>query len=1078
MADETALEKLQNLLGEIDPEILSRVMPLTGGTITLMFTDMVDSTRIKAQMGDQPFFDKVLQPHNALIRETLSAHNGRELKTIGDAFLAAFAVAPEAVACACEIQQRLSASPIETKMGPLKIRIGLHTGAPKVYRNPVSKLIDFSGTDVDKAARVEGLARGEHVLISDETRSLAKPKDLHDWGMWVLKGLGRHHIFEVLWPGKKPERPAGQTWREPVRYLTRFYGRERDIERIISAVSNNHLVTLKGMGGIGKSRLADEIATRIGQQFDGAVYFVELADIQNSEAAIVSELLRRMEVSSVGFPDEQTALLTSLRNRQMLVVLDNFEIAMAAAPFVATLLRRCPSLYLLATSQQLLSVPGEQQIEIEPMAVSVATANITVETLAESDSFKLFCDRVRLKKSHWTVEPAQVTLIAEILTHTDGIPLSIELAAAWVDRIALPELADGIKRNRAKYLSGAGASVETQRHASMEACIDWSFSLLSERERSLFTKVSVFAGGFFADDVSHVCDEKSATEILDALNIHSLIVHEERLDRTRYRMLPTVQDFAAARLENRESLSGIHAHHFLALLQKADAQIDGHDYQKGIDRITADFENIRASVVWALGANEYQMVVNYSQAFSNYLRLTTRFIEQLDLQTKAATAAKAKNDLRLVAGCQINLGNAYMDLPTGDRASNLQSAIDCYLASLHTFTEENYPSDWATAQNNLGNAYANLSRGDRASNLQSAIDCYLASLHVRTEKDFPHEWATLQINLGNAYANLPAGDRAHNLQSAIDCYAAALRVLTEKDFPLDWARTQNNVGSAYVGLPSGDRVDNLQSAVEYFLAALRIRTETNLPVDWATTQNNLGNVYANLSTDGDFQNLQLAIDCYVAALRVRTEKSFPLDWATTQINLGNAYAKLASGDNRNFQFAIECFLAALRIFTERDFPRLWATTQNNLGSLHLGLSSGDRSHNIQSAIECFLAALRVRTEKDLPLDWAMSQNNLGTAYANLSTGDRVQNLHLAIECFSAALRVRTEEKFPLDWATTQINLGNAYLNLSTDTRMYNYIELTVNCFLAAIRGYEKCGLTERAETVKAHVQSLQEKNLI
>lgn len=198
MANETALEKLQNLLGEIDPEVLSRVMPLTGGTITMMFTDIVDSTRIKAQMGDQPFFDKVLQPHNVLIREILSKHNGRELKTIGDAFLAAFAVAPEAVACACEIQQRLSASPIPTEMGPLKIRIGLHTGAPKVYRDPVSQRIDLSGTDVDKAARVEGLARGEQVFISDETRALAKPKDFHDWGMWALKGLGRHRVFEVL----------------------------------------------------------------------------------------------------------------------------------------------------------------------------------------------------------------------------------------------------------------------------------------------------------------------------------------------------------------------------------------------------------------------------------------------------------------------------------------------------------------------------------------------------------------------------------------------------------------------------------------------------------------------------------------------------------------------------------------------------------------------------------------------------------------------------------------------------------------------------------------------------------------
>ena len=729
MADAAALEKLQNLLGEIDPEVLSRVMPLTGGTITMMFTDIVDSTRIKAQMGDQPFVVKVLQPHNVLIRETLSKQNGRELKTIGDAFLAGFAVAPEAVACACEIRQRLSASPIQTEMGPLKIRIGLHTGAPKVYHDAVSKLIDLSGTDVDKAARVEGLARGGHVLISDETRALAKPKDCHDWGMWALKGLGRHRVFEVLWPGKIAERPAGHAWLEPVRYLTRFYGREREIESIMTAVSNNHLVTLRGMGGIGKSRLADEIGTRLGQQFDGAVYFVELANIENSEAAVLSELIRNLEVSSVNFPDEGTALSTALQNRHMLLVLDNFEAVMAAAPFVARLLRRCPGLYLLATSQRLLSVAGEQQIEIEPMAAPAATPRLTVESLAESDSFKLFSDRVRLKISHWTVAPAQAPLIAEILTHTDGIPLSIELAAAWVDRIALAELAEGIKKNRAKYLAGAGASVETQRHASMAACVDWSFNLLSAPERSLFIKLSVFARGFFADDVVQVCDEKAAAEILDALNGRSLLAHEERLGKTRYNMLPTVQEYAAAKLgDEMQSLRQIQAHHYLAVLQEADAQLAGHDHKKGIARITADLENIRAGLAWAIDSREGRMTVSYAQCFADYLKVSLLFTENLDLQRKALAAAQAIDDRQLVAGCQNNLGIAYQNLPTGERGKNLQSAIDCYSAALRVYTEKDFPLHWAATQNNLGIAYQNLPTGDRGKNLQSAIDCFVAAI--------------------------------------------------------------------------------------------------------------------------------------------------------------------------------------------------------------------------------------------------------------------------------------------------------------------------------------------------------------
>ena len=231
MPDDQALspDQLKKLLAGIDPAVLQEVMPLTGGVITMMFTDIVDSTRIKAEMRDQPFFDNVLKPHNDVIRECLSKHNGRELKTIGDAFFVGFADPEQAVACASEIQERLTVSPIQAGPSPLKVRIGLHTGMPKVYRDDVSKLIDLSGTAVDKAARVEGLARGGQVLISEETKTIAKPKGIFDWGPWELRGLGRHRIFEVLRPGKTPERPAGRPWLTPIRFPTKFVGREKEI---------------------------------------------------------------------------------------------------------------------------------------------------------------------------------------------------------------------------------------------------------------------------------------------------------------------------------------------------------------------------------------------------------------------------------------------------------------------------------------------------------------------------------------------------------------------------------------------------------------------------------------------------------------------------------------------------------------------------------------------------------------------------------------------------------------------------------------------------------------------------------
>jgi predicted ATPase/class 3 adenylate cyclase len=679
-------DRLKELLGQIDPKVLQQVMPLTGGVITMMFTDIVDSTKIKAEMGDQPYFDNVLKPHNDLMRDCISKHNGRELKTIGDAFFVGFSIPGDATACAVDIQQRLAKSPISTSSGSLKVRIGLHTGLPKVYRDNASGKIDLSGTDVDKAARVEGLARGGQVLISEETKTLTRPKEAHDWGLWELKGLGRHQIFEVLWPGKEPERPAGRPWLEPVRFLTRFVGRAREIAQIMDAVLADRLVTLRGIGGIGKTRLADEVATRVSQQFDDGLFFVELAETQNSEASVVAELVAKVEVKVAGFANEATALLASLQNRKILLLLDNFEVVMSAAPFIGKLLKGCPGLHILVTSQQLLGVDAEQQIEVEPMVAPAPQTSITPESLGQFDSFKLFCERARRKNTDWDVSPANAAIAAEILELTDGIPLSIELAASWTDRIVLAELRDGLKKKRSEFLKKSGPGTEEKRHASIEACIGWSFNLLSKPEKDFFPKLSVFVGGFFAEDAVQVCETKNASTLLDTLQGHSLLTWEESLARTRYRMLPTVQEYATEKVRQQtKELRQRHAHHFLEVLDRADNQIRGKEQMAGINRISADLDNIRAGMETAIQERDHHMVVSYSQAFATYLRIKSRFAEGLQRDLQGLKAAQALGNQQLIAGCQNNLGNAYADLPTGDRGENLKKAIACFEAAIRGY---------------------------------------------------------------------------------------------------------------------------------------------------------------------------------------------------------------------------------------------------------------------------------------------------------------------------------------------------------------------------------------------------------
>ena len=252
-------------------------------------------------------------------------------------------------------------------------------------------------------------------------------------------------------------------------------------------------------------------------------------------------------------------------------------------------------------------------------------------------------------------------------------------------------------------------------------------------------------------------------------------------------------------------------------------------------------------------------------------------IEAVVLYTWLITACKG--DQPEVSRLQHNLGNAYWDLPGGDRQTNLEQAIECYEAALQVRTREAYPAQWAMTQNNLGAAYRNLPGGDRQANLERAIECYEAALQVYTREAYPADWATTQNNLGNVYSNLPGGNRQKNLERAIGCFEAALLVSTREAYPAQWAMTQNNLGIAYRNLPGGDRQTNLERAIECYKAALQVYTREAYPANWATTQNNLGAAYSNLSGGDRQTNLERAIECYKAALQVYTREAYPAQWA-------------------------------------------------------------------------------------------------------------------------------------------------------------------------------------------------------
>jgi predicted ATPase/class 3 adenylate cyclase len=903
-------QKLKDLLSGLDPEALRDLIPPSEGVITMMFTDIVDSTRINSSVGDDRYFE-AQKIHNSLVRDCLKTFHGHEIKTIGDSFFASFANPREAVECAIQVQERLASSPVKIDAESLKVRIGIHTGIPRVDPDPAGRF-DLEGRDVNKAARIESLARSGQVLISEETNTIVKPQASHDWGRWEMKGLGPQRVFEVLLQGRSPQMPAGRMWRDPVRFLTSFVGRRKEVDELIELVKRERLVTVHSMGGIEKTRLADEAARRASAQFEDGAAFVELAAVRNSEEALVSELVARFEIRTAGFETETEALLSALRSHEMLVILDNFEAVISGAPLLRKLLLECPSLRILTTSQQPTAIDAEQIYPLRPMPVAEATRSVTVDALRRLDALALFQERATHANPDWQLTQNNALTVAEILSLTEGIPLAIELAVARLRTLQLVEIKEGLAQ-RLDFLRRHPRGGDP-RHDSMKASFEWSFGLLKREEKALFPALSVFSGGFFVRDVQEVCQFSHASQLIESLREASLVDSAESTGLVRCRMLQIVRDFAATKLKptRRNRLKRGHAAHFLKVLKEADQQLERNE--QAFARIDADYENILAGVETSRGLREHRALIDYSGGLRDYLSYRKRFAQRLTLAEQALGAAEELEDSVLVAGMQNNLGTAYGELPMGDQGENQTRAITYLESALRIFTEDDFPRDWAMTQSNLGNAYGDLPTGDREENLKRAIACYEAALRVRTERDSPREWAATQNNLGATYSELPIGD-GENLKRAITCFEAALRVRTKRDFPLDWATTQNNLGSACTRLTTGDGGENLRRAILCYEAALSVYTEQNFPLYWAGTQTNLGAAYGRLPTGDHRENLIQAIACYEAALRVHTEQDSPLAWAKTQNNLGITYVDLATGDlGENIGRAIEYFEAAARGF--------------------------------------------------------------------------------------------------------------------------------------------------------------------
>ena len=508
---------------------------LPEGTATFLFTDIQGSTVLVQKLGIERW-KAVLDTHYALLREQFAAHEGAEVNTEGDAFFVAFAQATQAVAACAAGQRALYAHPWPED-AVIRVRMGLHTGEAAMVGG------DYMGLDIHRAARIASSAHGGQVVLSDATKvlcegSLPDGVTLVDLGEHRLKDLAKpERIWQLRIDGLPDEFPPlkslDKTPNNLPTQLTSFVGRDKELAEGLRLLDQSRLLTLTGPGGTGKTRLSMQIGAEASDHFKHGVYFVPLAPISDPEL-VPSTVLQAMGVHDSDSRPPQEQLVAHLKEKEVLLILDNFEQILPAAGYVGEVLKASPTSKAVATSRAALKVYGEQEFPIPPLGVPDIAAEVSLDDLAQFEGVKLFIERAVALKPDFKLTAENAAAVAGIAALVDGLPLAIELAAARI-KLMPPKAMLARLQDRLGELGG-GARDLPERQQTIRGAIAWSYDLLDEGTQRLFARFAVFVRGGSLDQVEAVCGpaDEVGGDVLDGISTlldHNLVRRERRTSR-------------------------------------------------------------------------------------------------------------------------------------------------------------------------------------------------------------------------------------------------------------------------------------------------------------------------------------------------------------------------------------------------------------------------------------------------------------------------------------------------------------------------------------------------------------------
>ena len=810
-------------------ENLQQVLPR--GVVTLVFTDIEGSSSASDKFGAA--FETVRNEHFRLLRVALREADGFEIKTVGDALFVAFSEASGAVRFAISAQQKMLGHDWEVLLpgiNTVRIRIGMHTGEPFILHDEVSGRPDYHGPVSNLAARVQSAAHGGQIILSGTTqalvaRALPPAVTLRDCGRHRLKGVGEEHLWQLCHPELPSEFPPLATL-NPQRHnlpvpLTPLIGREQEIAQWHELLRQpaTRVLTLCAFGGMGKTRAALQLAEicALGHQdvepgedvFTNGVWWVALDDARSIDAMVgcIARSVGLLAQPNLPLKDQ---LWNFLRERSLLLVLDNTEQIAQAGNLVNEMLQVAPNVKCLVTTRQPLGLLAELKCEVSPLPLDEAA--------------RLFVESVR--QTGTSLSPAD-SIVREVCQRLEGVPLALELAASRASALSPTEILEHLD-DQFRLLRSRAPDLPPRQRA-LRGAIDWSYDMLSPENQELFAELSVFASGFTLVDADGVAESGDAFDGVMELHRCSLLrsLTDAQTQRTRYFMLESLRAYATEKLnEAPDGGAGArqrHAKHFAGMIDKFSAQLRSGSESQALAQCAPHLDNARAALRFALETQKFDLAARLSLSLGRMLQRYGSFREaaQLLQSGRDAAAKYPQLEVALHAHLQFARAGAYYDTFDWQRATELAES------ALVLFEECGDICGQADAWNLMGLLALRVEK-----DFAVAQERFARAVTLFSQGSCPIGVALARNNQGLAEyeAKLHGNARPH--------FEAALEVYREEGYHRGIAEALTNLGVL------AEDVKETEQAWNYYYAAFEIELALQNQFGVARALYNLGEIAA------------------------------------------------------------------------------------------------------------------------------------------------------------------------------------------------------------------------------------------